>query len=375
MDFSLTDEHQAVHDLAEQIFSGQLGQERRKAVDASPERIDRALWSELARAGLLGISLPSAHGGAGLSFLATALLMEVAGRHVAPAPLLPTLVMGALPVARFGADAQQAAILPAVAAGDLILTAALVEPGADPRAPATTARREGQGWRLDGSKTCVPAGTVAGRILVPAATGLGTVGVFVVDPAADGVALTPLITTTGSPEARIDLDGVVVGDGDALGPPDGGAEVVDWIVAHTTSAVCSQMAGVCKQAVALTAEYVKTREQFDRVIATFQAVAQRAADAYIDAEAVQLTSRQAAWRLAECLPSAEEVLIAKFWAADGGQRVVHAAQHLHGGVGVDRDYPLHRYFLMAKQLELTLGGSTAQLLKLGAIMAAEPATV
>ena len=122
----------------------------------------------------------------------------------------------------------------------------------------------------------------------------------------------------------------------------------------------------------MTAEYTKTREQFDRPIATFQAVGQRAADAYIDTEAIRLTAWQAIWRLSEGLPATAEVAVAKFWAAEGGQRVVHAAQHLHGGMGVDRDYPLHRYFLWAKQLELTLGGATPQLLKLGAILAAEP---
>ena len=86
---------------------------------------------------------------------------------------------------------------------------------------------------------------------------------------------------------------------------------------------------------------------------------QRAADAYIDTEAVRLTAWQAAWRLSEGRPATEEVAVAKFWAAEGGQRVAHAAQHLHGGIGVDLDYPLHRYFLWAKQLELTLGGATA----------------
>ena len=123
----------------------------------------------------------------------------------------------------------------------------------------------------------------------------------------------------------------------------------------------------------MTAEYTKTREQFDRPIATFQAVGQRAADAYIDTEAVRLTALAGgvAARARAC-PPPSEVAIAKFWAAEGGQRVVHAAQHLHGGMGVDRDYPLHRYFLWAKQLELTLGGATPQLLKLGAILAAEP---
>ena len=99
----------------------------------------------------------------------------------------------------------------------------------------------------------------------------------------------------------------------------------------------------------MTAEYTKTREQFDRPIATFQAVGQRAADAYIDTEAIRLTAWQAIWRLSEGLPATAEVAVAKFWAAEGGQRVVHAAQHLHGGMGVDKDYPLHRYFLLREE--------------------------
>ncbi len=127
---------------------------------------------------------------------------------------------------------------------------------------------------------------------------------------------------------------------------------------------------MCAEALRLTAEFTKTREQFGVAIATFQAVGHRAADAYIDTEAVRLTAWQACWRLAAGLPAAEEVAIAKFWAAWGGQRVVHAAQHLHGGIGVDKDYPLHRYFLYAKHLELTLGGATHQLLRLGKMIAA-----
>ncbi|GAC1315261.1 MAG: acyl-CoA dehydrogenase family protein [Acidimicrobiales bacterium] len=373
MDFSLTDEYQAVHDLAGQIFSGQLTAERFKAL--GDDRFDRALWGELARAGLLGISLPTEHGGAGLSFLATILVLEQAGRHAAPVPLLPTLVLGALPIARFGTTDQQARILPGVADGSVVVTAALLEPGIDPRMPAARAAQNGTGWLISGSKTCVMAGPLADYLLVPAATGQGTMGLFVVDARADGVTIKPLKTTSGSPEARVAFELVSVESGDVIGTRTGGAEIVDWITLHATAALCAQMAGVAKQAVTLTAEYAKTREQFDRPIATFQAVAQRLADAYIDAEGIALTSRQAAWRLAEGMDAAEHVAIAKFWAADAGQRVVHAAQHVHGGMGVDRDYPLHRYFLLAKQLELTLGGSTAQLLKLGRMLAAEPANV
>jgi len=151
-----------------------------------------------------------------------------------------------------------------------------------------------------------------------------------------------------------------------------GATVIDLITEHATSARCVFEAGVCAAALELTAEYTKTREQFEKPIATFQAVGQRAADAYVDTEAIRLTAWQAASRLAAGLPSAPEVAVAKYWAAEGGQRVVHAASHLHGGVGVDRDYPLHRFFLLTEQVEFTLGSAADSLRRLGQVLADEP---
>jgi alkylation response protein AidB-like acyl-CoA dehydrogenase len=116
--------------------------------------------------------------------------------------------------------------------------------------------------------------------------------------------------------------------------------------------------------------------QFGRPIGSFQAVAQRLADAYIDVEAVRLTMWQAAWRLSAGLPCETEVATAKFWAADAGHRVAHTAVHVHGGVGIDTDHPLHRYFVAAKRLEFALGGATTQLRRIGAALAtaAEPVT-
>jgi alkylation response protein AidB-like acyl-CoA dehydrogenase len=373
MDFALTEEQQATRDLARQILTDRETHEHLKEVEAGGEGFDRDTWAELAKAGLLGIALPEDAGGSGLGFVALCQLLEEVGRTVSPVPVLPTVVLGALPIARFGSDAQQQQYLPGVVAGDTVLTAALVETGTDPLHPTTTARPDGDGWRVDGVKTCVPAGLIADCMLVPAAGGdNGAIVVLIVDPRTSGVTRERQDTTSGIPQARMELDGVRVDASDVLGDAESGAAIVDWIVERANAAMCAVATGVCEQALHMTAEYTKTREQFDRPIATFQAVGQRAADAYIDTEAVRLTALQAAWRLEEGLPAAAEVAVAKFWAADGGQRVVHAAQHLHGGIGVDRDYPLHRYFLWAKELELTLGGATPQLLKLGAILAAEP---
>jgi acyl-CoA dehydrogenase len=163
---------------------------------------------------------------------------------------------------------------------------------------------------------------------------------------------------------------VHVDDGAVLGSIEQGTEAVTSMVQHGTVGLCAQQLGVVGRALELTAAYTKERIQFDRPIATFQAVGQRAADAYIDVEAVRLTLWQAAWRLAEGLPAATEVEVAKFWAAEAGHRVAHTAVHLHGGTGVDIDYPLHRYFIAAKALEFALGGSTDQLLRIGASLAA-----
>ena len=372
MDFSFSEEQDDLKGLATQILEGELSNERLKEVEGGADNFDRELWAKLAEAGVLGIAVPEAHGGGGYGFLETALVLEQVGRTVAPVPYYAAVVLGALPITQFGTDAQQAALLPGIASGETIVTAALFESGAEPLNPVTTATPDGDGWTLDGVKDCVPAGPLADSVLVPATTPDGKIIVAIIDAGAAGVARESQQTTNGHPEARLTLAGVKVAAGDVLGSADNGAEVLEWIVERATAALGAIAVGVCEEAVRMTAEYTKTREQFGRPIATFQAVGQRAADAYIDTEGVRLTTWQAVWRLSEGLPASTEVAVAKFWAADGGQRVVHAAQHLHGGMGVDKDYPLHRYFLWAKWIELSLGGATRQLLTIGRMLAEEP---
>jgi alkylation response protein AidB-like acyl-CoA dehydrogenase len=374
MDFSLSDEQQAIAALAKQILGDGATHERLRAIERGGEpRFDPELWRRLAEAGLVGVAIPEAHGGGGLGFVELMLVLEEIGRRAAPVPYVETTVLGALPVAAFGTPAQRSALLPAVARGEAILTAALVEGEGDPLAPVTKARRDGTAWVLDGSKLCVPAAQLAHRILVPATAGESGVGIFLLDPRAPGVTLTALSTTSGQPEARLDLRGARVEGADLLGEPGTGRAMLRWIVERAQAALAAMALGCCEEALRLTAEYVKTRKQFDQPIAMFQAVAHRAANAYIDTEGVRLTVWQAASRLAAGEAAGPEVALAKFWAAEAGHRIVHAAQHLHGGIGVDRDYPLHRYFLYARQIELTLGGSTAQLRAIGRWLADTPA--
>jgi alkylation response protein AidB-like acyl-CoA dehydrogenase len=166
------------------------------------------------------------------------------------------------------------------------------------------------------------------------------------------------------------LSGARVDDSDVLGGGSSGTDVVDWLHQRAIACYCATAVGVFERAVRITAGYLSERKQFDRPIATFQGATLRAADAYIDTEAIRVTSWSAIWRLADGREARDELAIAKFWVADGGQRVAHACQHLHGGMGATTDYPIHRYFKWAKLLEHTVGGATQQLLRLGDSIAA-----
>jgi len=373
MDFALSDEQQAAVDLAARILGDRCTPERLKEVAAGREGFDRDLWAELAAADLLGLALPERLGGGGFGFLEACLVLEQVGRHVAPVPYWPTVVLGALPIVAFGSEGQQQAYVAGVASGATVLTAALEEQGADPRAPATAAIPDGPVYRLEGVKILVPVAAAARVMVVSARTPSGGFGLFLVEPDAPGVTVVPEDTMGQWPMAQVRLDGVRVDADATLGSPDDGVDRLGWLVDRAVAGLCAVCAGVTERALRITAAYATERHQFDRPIGSFQAVGQRLADAYIDTEAVRLTMLNAVSLLDAGAPADEEVATAAFWAADGASRVVHAALHVHGGISIDVDYPIHRYFLWAKQIEAHFGAATPELVRLGALLAAEPA--
>jgi alkylation response protein AidB-like acyl-CoA dehydrogenase len=206
-------------------------------------------------------------------------------------------------------------------------------------------------------------------VLVPARAADGAVVVFLVDPRAAGVRLARQETMSREAQAAMTLEGVRVPSvrvpsAAVLGAGGEGGRVLDWIVDRTTVGLCAIASGACREAIRITAEYASNRKQFGKPIATFQAVGQRMADGYVDAEAVTLTAWAAATRLHDEAPAAKEVAIAKLWTADAGHRIAHTALHVHGGISIDVDYPIHRYFNWLKQIELTLGPASAQAARL-----------
>lgn len=353
MDFSFTSDQEELRGLASRVLTDRCTQDHLKdvAFGEGSTGVDLELWRELAGLGLVGIGLPESAGGGGLGFFEVAIVLEEVGRAVAPVPALPVMAMAGPFLAEHAPDQ-----LEGIASGDRIVTVAMHDLLGSVRTPSLVAT----GGSLTGVKTNVPFGTVADAFLVSAVD-----GIYLVESDAPGVTVERQDAVDDIPDALVTFDG-------ATGLRIAGPEALDRLIEHGLTGQAMLIAGVSAKAVEITAEYVKEREQFDRKIATFQAVAQRAADARIDSEAIKLTGWQAAMRINDGLPAAEHAVSAKYWAAEGGQRVVHAATHLHGGVGVDRDYPLHRYYLWTKKQELFLGGATESLLSLGRLLADSP---
>ncbi len=345
MDFALSDEQKEVAALATKIFTDHDGK------DAA------ATWSALAGAGLIGVALRDDVGGAGQGLLELCALYGALGAAAAPVPLW-SVASAALVIDHAGTPAQRA-LLADVAAGRSVVALALEEPdGGDVLAPAT-ALRDG---RLHGIKTGVSAGDRATRLVVSARGADGAPALFLVDPRGPGVAVEAQVATTGERVAQVTLVG-------APAEPLGGADCFGWLIDRASVGLCAIELGLCDKVLRMTASYTSQRTQFDRPIATFQAVAQRAADAYIDVETIRLTLWEAAWRLAQGLPAARQIAVAKLFAAEAGQRVTYAAQHLHGGIGFDLGYPLARYYPLSKWLELNLGGAAASAARLGRLLA------
>lgn len=356
MPLTLTESQRDVLDVVTEVL-------RRTSTVEAQDRT-AAAWTGLGESGLLALALPEALGGEGFGLPEVGVLVREAGRQAVPVAVWETLVCGVLPVVACGTPAQQQAHLAGVATGDR-LAAALNEPGsALPTAPATTLRRDGDTWRLSGRKVGVWGADAARTLLVPVSVVEGGeargVAVVLLDPGADGVALTRTRSSRGQDEHTLTLDGVVVPADAVLGGAPGTAEAAEGFVSlrrHAIAGLCLLADGLVAGARDLTAAYVKERRQFGRALAEFQAVAMQLADVYIGSRTVGLAAEQAAWRIAEGLPADDDLAVAAYWVTQEAPAALHACHHVHGGMGVDITYPLHAYSAWVKDVVHALGGT------------------
>jgi len=361
MDFSTTEAAQDLGGLVDTIVNSVCTPEHQRELDKLDQRVDRDLWRKLVDSDILTSAAATQVGGDGFGVLEQVAILVALGHQLAAVPYLESIVLGSGALARFGSEELQQGWGSDAVRGEKILTVALDGEMGDGPVQAVDGR-------LTGSRTQVSYGPAADAFLVPAETDSGT-AVFLVAADDPGVTVTPLQTTGLGSVGHLALDGVAVDDARR----EGGAEVVLWLRTISTLGRSAYQLGVLERGLQMTAEYARTREQFDRPIGSFQAVGQRLADGYIDVKGLRLTLTQAAWKVAEDIPAEIDVASAAFWAADAGHRVAHTIVHVHGGVGVDTDHPVHRYFLSAKETEFALGGATGQLRQIGRELAETPA--
>lgn len=370
MDFSFTEEQTQIRELSRQIFAEncddafQMAYRKQQKAD-NRLHYSKETWKLLAESGLLGTAVPENSGGSGFGLVELCQMLEEQGRHVAPVPLLPALVYGGLTLATFGSTAQQQKFLPKLASGQLLLTAAIAESSmaAALRAACTATEVSGQ-WQINGLRVAVPYAQESAAILVAADTAKGP-AIFIVEPQAG---LSCEFTHSGNHEPLYSVT-FTNAKAELLGTVEQGKQILPFMLNHGAIACCATMIGITEESTRRTAIYTSERKQFETTIANFQNTTMKMADCYIDIEALRSAYYEAMWKLSAGKSCDAEVKVAKYWSSMAGHRVTHTCQHLHGGIGADVEYPLHRYYLWFKQMDLTMGGATRSLTDLGALMA------
>lgn len=371
MEFSLTDDQLAIRELAGQIIGDRVTDEFLREFADNNEPFDQQLWATMAEAGLLGLSLPENAGGSGFGLFELCQVLEAVGTNLAPIPYMASVVLAGLPLSEYGSEQQQQRYLQPLAAGQTVLTAAVAELAmVEAARPACIATKTDRGWTISGEKYCVPYADQASAMLLPVVeAGSGKTLVFMVELSSDQIKVESLVTTAYEPQAHLVFYNLALSEADLLGNVDNGGSILDQLQWVASTAVAAMQLGVAEEALKRTAAYTGERVQFGRPIGSFQGVALRAADGYIDLEAMRSTYWQAAWRLDEGKEAGAAVHVAKWWSAYGGNRIANSAQHMHGGMGADISYPVHRFFLWAKHCEVQQGNALMQLAYLGDMLA------
>jgi pimeloyl-CoA dehydrogenase small subunit len=364
MDFDLTEEQSLLKDSVDRLIADRYDFESRRKFIAEPEGFSRANWRQFAELGLLAVPFAEEHGGIGGGAVETMIVMEAFGRGIVVEPYLSTVILGGGLLRHGGSAAQQAEILPGVAAGETTLAFAQVERGSryDLFDVSTTAKKDGEGWILNGEKGVVLHGDSADRLLVTARTGgqrrdRDGIGLFLVDAKAPGISRRGYPTQDGMRAAEITFDNVRVGPEAAIGDPAGALPVVERVVDEAIAALCAEAVGIMDRMRDLTVEYMKTRKQFGVPIGSFQVLQHRAADMVVAIEQARSMTFFATMMSAAENPAerSHAVSAAKVQIGRSGRFVGQQAIQLHGGVGVTMEYSIGHYFKRMTMIDAAFG--------------------
>ncbi|WP_040815418.1 acyl-CoA dehydrogenase family protein [Nocardia concava] len=366
MDFDLTPEQEMLRDTVRDVLSRGYTPERRNQMVGTELGWDPKIWATFAEIGLLGLTFAEEDGGMGAGPIEAMLIMTEIGRSLAPEPVLDCALLPGWLISTVGCDAQRKDLLPRIAEGELKLAFAHGEPGLRwPAAETATQAVWQDGWRLTGRKHPVSHGDCADLLIVSAAVE-GGVGLFLVDPTAEGVRRRTYAGHDGTRGADIEFDGVTA---EPLGEPGDASAAIQAALAGAQAALCAEAIGAMEESLRLTAEYLKTRKQFGVPLRTFQTLTQRAADMYVSLELARGMSMYASMSLADGIVDPVVASRAKLRIGRSARHIGQEAIQMHGGIGMTDEYPVGHYTARLTAIEHTLGDSSDHLRYLGGCVA------
>ena len=363
VDFGFTKDQEMIRKSVRQFLDKECPKDSVRALKTDKIGFDPKVWKKMVELGFQGMAIPESYDGMGGEYLELVIFMEEVGRNLMPSPFFATVALCALPIQRFGSDAQKQAILPAIANGQ-IWTLALMETSADydPVNIGMSARREGKSFLLNGTKLFVPFAKAAEKFLVvartkgdgPAKEGLT---VFIVDASQSGISVELIPTAARDQRYEVRFDNVAVTEADVLGQVDRGYDIVSYILQDATVLKCAEMSGGAQAVLELTRRYARDRIQFGKPIGQLQAIQHKLANTFIWVEGLKNLVYEAAWHINALQPRMDLVSMAKVKANTVYQQACIDGITIHGAIGFTEEMDVGLYHLRTKAHEFDLGGS------------------
>jgi alkylation response protein AidB-like acyl-CoA dehydrogenase len=370
MDFELAEHHRLLRNSVREFARAEIAPHAQRW--DKEERFPTELVPKLAAMGLLGIRIPEEYGGSGLDTTAYALCVEEIARVDGSIALTVASHngLGTGHVLSAGSEALKRRYLPKAASGEWLAAWALTEPGSgsDSAALRTAARRDGDGWVIDGTKTFITQGSVGGFCVVlartnPEAPKQRGITAFVVDHGTPGFTASKHLLKLGcraSDTAELTLDGVRVSDAQRVGEIDQGFVDTMRILDRGRISIAAMALGLGYGALDKAISYSKERKAFGKAISDFQAIQWMLADAKTELDASSLLTYRAAWLADQGQRHSEEAAMAKLFASEAATKACNAALQIHGGYGYVREYDVERHLRDAKLCEIGEGTSEIQ---------------
>ena len=362
MDLSLNETQQMLKNSAREFLAQECQPTLVRAMEEDERGYPPELWRQMADLGWTGLAFPEAYGGTGGDLLDLAVLLEEMGRALVPGPFFSSVVLAGLTILDSATEAQKQDLLPAISQGQLIATLAVTEPSAtfEPWGIQVRARRDGDDFVIDGTKLFVPDAHASNVMLVAARTSESSdpsdgITLFVVPTETPGIEINLLRTLGSDKQCEVRFDGARVAASSLIGEVDVAWPIIERTLQRAAAIKSVEMLGGAEAVLDMTVEYAKQRVQFGRPIGSFQAIQHHCANMATDVECSRHMIYQAVWRLAEGLPAAMEVSMAKAWVSEAYRRVCALAQQTHGAIGFTQEHNLQLYTRRARAQEAAFG--------------------